>query len=421
MNPQLQRALLLVEQNRFEMAEQELRGALAEEPEDAMTHAVLGLCLAEREKYKEATDEVKRAIHESPDMAFAHYALAKVLYKRDRPDEARAAIEEAIRLEPGDADYHSLLSAIHFDRREWPAALEAAEHGLQLEAEHMGCVNLRAMALVKLGRKEEAGVTIGGALERDPENAVTHANQGWALLNQGDHVKALEHFREALRIDPQQEWARQGIVEALKARHFIYGIMLRYFLWMSRLSSQAQWGVVLGGYFGYRMLRAAAASNPGLAPYIWPVLILYLVFVLMTWVADPLFNLVLRLNRFGRLALSREQVVSSNWIGGCIFAALASSLIWIVTRNGLALYAALMLGVLVIPLSGAFKCHPGWPRYAMMAYTGALAGLAIATLVVFQSGPTGRDLSGPMLTAFFIGSVLSSWAVNALIMVRPKR
>ena len=32
--------------------------------------------------------------------------------------------------------------------------------------------------------------------------------------------------------------------------------------------------------------------------------------VLLTWLAVPIFNLLLRLDRFGRLVLSREQIVS---------------------------------------------------------------------------------------------------------------
>ena len=35
------------------------------------------------------------------------------------------------------------------------------------------------------------------------------------------------------------------------------------------LSRQAQWGIVVGGYFGYRALGAVAQSNAALAPYAW--------------------------------------------------------------------------------------------------------------------------------------------------------
>ena len=297
MNQHLERALLLYQQSRHDLAETELRQALAAEPQDAYAHALLGLCLAHRESFQEATDEVRQAIHLAPDFSFAHFAHARVLYDRNRFAEALPAINEAIRLEPENADQFALLSNIQLQERRWRDALSAAEHGLQFDPEHVGCTNLRAMAMVKLGRRAEAGKTIDAALSKSPDNSLTHANQGWTLLEKGDPKKAAEHFREALRLNPQNEWARQGIVEALKARHFIYAWMLKYFLWMARFSRRGQWGIVLGGYFGYRILGAIASNNPGLAPWVLPLQILYIAFALMTWLAYPFFNLLLRLNK----------------------------------------------------------------------------------------------------------------------------
>ena len=105
--------------------------------------------------------------------------------------------------------------------------------------------------------------------------------------------KAAEHFREALRLDPQNDWARRGIIEALKARHFIYALMLKYFLWMARFSRGGQMGILLAAYFGNRILAGVAHANPNLAPWILPLRILYVAFALMTWLAYPLFNLCL--------------------------------------------------------------------------------------------------------------------------------
>src|SRR4051812_22930037 len=85
---------------------------------------------------------------------------------------------------------------------------------------------------------------------------------------------------------------------------------------MGRLSAKAQWAVLLGLLFLPGMLRSLARGNPGLEALVVPINFALLGFALLTWVADPLFNLLLRLNRFGRLALSRPQVVASNWLGG---------------------------------------------------------------------------------------------------------
>lgn len=430
MTQNLQRALLLFEQSRFDLAESELRQALATEPQEAHAHAMLALCLARREEFQEATAEAQQAIHLAPDMAFAHYALADILRDRNRPEEALAAVEEALRLEPEDADYCALLAQIRLDLRQWPAALEAAERGLQSNPEHVGCTNLRALALVKLGRKKEAGATIDAALAKDPDNSVTHANQGWTYLEQSDPARALHHFREALRLDPTNEWARQGIIEALKARHFIYAVVLRYFLWMAKLSPRAQWAIILGGYFGNRILGSLAQSQPDLAPWVWPVRILYLTFALLTWAAYPLFNLLLRLNKFGRLALSREQIVASNWVGLCVLLAVLSLTGWMVAGfNGPFLLGALVFGLLIIPTSGTFKCDPGWPRRVMAGYTAtmALAGVTAVVLELVTDGQpraavqTADALGWICFMIFLLGAIGSGWVANLLIMQRPKR
>ena len=80
MNPNLERAVLLYQQSRHDLAEAELRQALAHDPQDAYAHALLALCLAAREKFDAAIAEARQAIHLAPDFPFAHYAHARVLY-----------------------------------------------------------------------------------------------------------------------------------------------------------------------------------------------------------------------------------------------------------------------------------------------------------------------------------------------------
>jgi tetratricopeptide (TPR) repeat protein len=413
MGVHLDRALILFEQSRPELAEQELRQELAAEPNSPVAHALLALCLAKREQFGPATQEAELAVHLGPDLAYPHYVLASVLEDRHRLAEAEQAVRRALELDPHDADSYALLSGIRFGQRRWADALEAAEQGLQVDAEHVGCTNLRAMALVKLGRKAEAGATIDAALARDPENALTHANQGWTLLEQGQPHQAMEHFREALRLDPELDWARSGIVEALKARHLIYRLMLRYFLWMSKLSRTAQWGVIIGGYFGQRYLSQLAERDPRWQPYVLPVMLLYILFVVLTWTASPLFNLLLRLNRFGRLALSREQIVASNWIGSCLLLALAVFLYGLAGANAAAMAVAVPVAAFMIPLSATFNCEAGWPRWVMGGYSallGFVGATALVLFLVFDNDlfvlPGSIYLSG-LLLAMILGNVLA--------------
>lgn len=426
-SPQLQRALVLHQQGRHDLAEKELRQHLAIEPHDGYAHALLAISALEQERLDESEQSAREAIGIAPDFAFTHYALARVLSQRNREDEAATAIQEAIRLEPEDADYHGMLAGIEFDRRQWQAALNAAETGLQFDPEHVACNNLRAMALVKLGRKAEAGATIERTLARDPDNAFSHANQGWTLLEQGQRKKAMDHFRESLRLDPTNEWTQSGLVEAIKAGNPIYAVMLKYFLWMQKLSDRARWGILLGGFFGSRVLAGISKANPDLAPWVLPIRVLYITFALLTWLAHPLFNLMLFLHPHGRHALNKDQRGQATWVGLCLALALGTLGIWLISgRNDDYLTPPLVFGLLMIPTAAIFTCSVGWPRITMLLITLGLAtaGLTAAAITGFLQPSKGSDLAtlgSAAFGLFLIGSFITQWIANWLSTQRPKR
>jgi tetratricopeptide (TPR) repeat protein len=418
---------VLQQQGRHDLAEKELRQHLSTEPTDGFALAVLAISLLDLERRDEAEQAAREAIGYAPDQPFAHYAHARVLSDRNRDDAAVAAIQEAIRLEPTDADYHGLLAAIELDRRRWPQALAAAETGLQFDPENVTCNNLRAMALVKLGRKTEAGQTMATTLARDPDNAISQANQGWTLLEEGRRKEAMTHFRESLRLDPTNDWARAGLVEAIKAGNPIYAVMLKYFLWMAKLPSGAQWGILIGGYFGNRLLVGLHRANPEWSLWITPLRVLYIAFALMTWLAHPIFNLMLFLHPFGRHALDKDQRAQAIWVGLCLGLGLGSLGLWLAQgREGDSVLAALVFGLLALPTSAVFICSRGWPRRVMAGIALVLAAAGLSTLIlVFLLHPEkGSPLAGLGAAAFgffFLGLFLSQWIANWLATQRPAR
>ena len=424
-NAHFQRGLLLYQQSRYQDAVGELRLQLGEDSEDSLTHGFLALSLNELEKYPEATEHAQRAIHLAPDEAFGHFALARVLLSRQRFDEARAAILEAIRLNPYEADYFGILAALELNKSRWREALAAADQGLALDPEHGLCTNLRAQALVKLGDRAAAAATMGEALARQPDDAYTHSNQGWALLHAGQPRQALDHFREALRLDPELEWARAGIVEALKARNFIYRWMLAWFLWMSRLSPGMRWGLVIGAYFGQRFIGQLARNSPELAPFLWPVLLAYFGFVLLSWLAPSFFNLLLRLDRFGRYALSADQIRGANLLAACLLAAILCAALFFVRLNGILIYAALLFVLLALPVSSIYSCSPGWPRQSMIAISLALfAGILLALTVGLLEDTLPRLLVAsalPLIDGLPLAMLASQFAAMYLTQATPTK
>ena len=416
-----QRGALLFEQRRYDLAIEQFREELALDPESAPANAMLALCQVELERLEPATEHARAAIARAPDWAFAHYAMARVCSERNHDAQALAAIDEALRLDPEDADYHGFRAGLLLDAGSWSEALTAAERGLALDSEHVGCQNLRAMALGRLGRKRLRGEALDSALAIDPGNPVTHANRGWMLLEAGQVDAALESFGEALRLDPQNRWAREGIVSALKAQNPVYRGLLAYFFWMTRLSPRARWGVVLGAYFGHRLLSNLAERVPGWAPWILPISLLYLVFVFLTWTAEPLFNLLLFLNRHGRRVLDREERVAAMLQGAILSMALLSvPLLRPTTLDGwLSTFAILAVS---IP-SAAASAAAGWPRWVLGAVAALLGALALFGLStgLWAAGADGERLRAGIFGAVLLGSVLSTWLASALQSVKVRR
>lgn len=410
MSAHLARAQLLLAQSRPADAEREAMLALAAQPDDPAALALLALSRVEQRKGPEALAAAEAAVGLAPDTAYYHYVHAITLHRLDRDDDARRAIGEALRLNPEDEDHFSLLSSIELALRNWPAALEAAEQALALNPEHVNAANLRAMALVRLGRKEEATATVDFALHRAPDNAFSHANQGWNCLHRNDPKKAQEHFREALRLEPDLEYARQGMLEALKARNPVYRGMLAYFLWMGRLSTKLQWLFIIGIFFGGRLVRGVASAQPQLGWVLWPLLGLFYAFIYLSWTAGPMFNLLLRFNRFGRHVLSRDQRIASNWFGAALVAALGCLVWWLALHDDLGFLAMILFAVISICLAATFS-HTARNRLILACCTGALALLAVTLVVlILREHPATGDLS----SAFAIGFIAFQLLANTL-------
>jgi Flp pilus assembly protein TadD len=419
-NPHLERARMLFAQDRRDLAEKELRQAIGQDPNESQAYALLALCLIDSENAAntaEGKECALRAVGLAPDEPFNHYVLARVMLTLNAPDRARAAINEALRLSPAEPQFWSLLAQLELNAKNHRAALEAAEHGLTFDAEHEGCINLRAIALTNLGQRAAATQAIASTLQRNPLNASSHANMGWTLLHEGKPRPAMDHFREALRIEPGMEWARRGIIEAMKARNPIYRLFLAYFLFMGRLSSRAQWGIIIGGYFGNQILRSVASSNPAVAPYIWPITAAYLIFALGTVIAVPLFNLLLFTSRFGRYALSTAERRAALIFGLFLLVPLTMLALWAVKGDELFAYFALLSGLVCIPVALAGLVRAGTPRWVMIAYAGGMLLLGVALTAAIMLNIPGAS---SFIVVYVVGCLGSTWVANIASSISPR-
>jgi tetratricopeptide (TPR) repeat protein len=381
-----QRVSLLMNSGRAELAANELRRILLENPNDGYAHAYLSLCLSDMGQHNEATSHAREAIANDPALDFAHFSLGRSLLQRNRPKDALEPAEEAVRLDHTSSSNQSLLSQVWFALGKWKNSLDAAEQGLQYDPEDEVCSNLRNMALRRLGQSSDAEQSLRVALEKAPESSLTHANLAWSLLEQGKRKEALKHFEEALRLDPNSEYARNGMITALRATFWPYRILISFFAWMQRLPSAARWAIMLGGYFGVQQLDSLSDRFPAIQPFVTPIVVVYLLFAVSTWIADPLLNIALCFSRYGRRALNKREKlfamsVASILVVGVIVVAWGT----FANMNPYLLFFGLLVCFVALLVAGVERCEAGWPRTTAWLIVISFALVAIAHGVSFTA------------------------------------
>lgn len=200
----LEAARHLNEVERPELAERELRRWLAQHPDDAEAHALLG-CVLAKQGLAGAEDEALEAVRLAPEWVYPHANLAWVYLQLKRDRRAEGAARAALEIDPEHLSAHVYLASALLNqpfRRVGREALRVAEAGLALDPGHAECARLRAQALHRLGRREQAREAAALALRLGPNESGTHAATGWIELIAGDARAGRRHLREALRIDP---------------------------------------------------------------------------------------------------------------------------------------------------------------------------------------------------------------------------
>lgn len=406
----INRAEVLIQQQKYAEAEKLLKDVLVTNPTDIHVLALLAEVNLQLDKSEEADTLINSAIGLSPEIGHLFYIKARISIQRKKYDESEANIKQALELDPADADFYALWASIKLARKQYDSALELANKSLELDAQNLLGLNTRSTALLKLNNKEESFKTIEGALREDPNNAYTHSNYGWSLLEKGDHKKALEHFREALKNDPDFEYAQAGMVEALKASNIFYRIFLKYVFWISNLTSKYQWGIIIGFYLGVRLLKSLASNNEALQPFLIPVIVLLALIAFSTWVIGPISNLFLRLNKYGKHLLDKKEIMSSNFVGASFLVFLLGALFYFIANDSKFLTIAFFGFAMMLPLGSMFT--PSKVKHSMVIYTIIMAAIGLGAIVnTFNTG----EMFNALTPVFVIGLVAFQWIANFLI------
>jgi tetratricopeptide (TPR) repeat protein len=389
MSESLEKADVLFENGRWEQALELYLEHLAQDSEDGHSYTMAARCYLKLKFYGKASEFAEAAISVAPDFSYGYYVQAVVYYLRNLDHDANRALTAALDLQPTNPDYHVLRARLLSNKREWAAVSDAADVALGFAPDHGDALIVKAGALVRLRQYEEARTVLNFVLANDPENESAIVELGTLHLYLSDWDQAFATFESALALNPESEIAREGFMEALRARYPFYGLILRYSLWLNGFSKKYQQSIQYGLSLLMRFIGVIRRQYPVLAPILGFILVVWKAFAYLSWTIRAGSNLLLRFNKFGKRLVKQEEVVESNIIGVLWVGAL---LCWlygyfidpftIFCRLGVVIFLSLPLLV-----GGAFSSPDfGWPKYAARGILGFMSFCGIVGLFLLTFG-----------------------------------
>ncbi|MBL9156182.1 MAG: tetratricopeptide repeat protein [Verrucomicrobiales bacterium] len=416
---ELAHGLLLQDQGRLEEAEACFYGVLAREPENDFVLGRLALCqMHQPGKKKTALESVDAAIRLRADEPFYHSLRSLILSDLHRGREALAAVDRALALDPSDSFTLAAKAAAFCSMERWAEGEEWSRRSLAADPDNAMASNLLAHTLRLQGKSELNAAAVARLLEADPEDSFAHVNAGWSALHRGDRRQAETHFREALRLDPESDAAREGLIESFRARSVFYRAYLSYCFFMQRFTGGKQWLIIIGFYLVYQASRRYLEKiNP---LYAGLLAILWLGLVLWVWLAPGVGNFLILLDRSARLALKPGERNQGIAVGGALIAGLVLGAGGFFSGYAPILLAGIGLIASTVPAALAFDNDSTVGRYVF----GGLAGLVyLGTIVSFAVEAVRFPANGlhPVTTSLGGAALLAAIACTWLGNVRSLR
>ena len=196
-------------------AEEIVRRQLSQQPRDAFAYVLLGVALLHQDRFPAAQAAAQQSIALYPQAGEAHYLLSLIFCQKDKLRDALRALTEALRLDPNNAEYLGRQAWLLNSCRQTDEALQAARRGLTLDPTHTQCLAQQIYALRQFGRIREAQAVTHRLLQTHPTLPTAHLLSGEAALERREFDEAEARFREVLRLEPDNTWAKDKLLAVL--------------------------------------------------------------------------------------------------------------------------------------------------------------------------------------------------------------
>ena len=152
--------------------------------------------------YTSAYVTLQQILKDAPNDANAHNLMGVALLEQGHAHEAATHLNRATRAQPGNPFFAVNLGRAHLQAGSFDQAADALLQATRLKPDLAPAQSLRGDALRAMQQWQQARGAYTEAIKYQGNQAQAHHGIGLVLMHLGDHVPAVQHFREALTNTP---------------------------------------------------------------------------------------------------------------------------------------------------------------------------------------------------------------------------
>jgi len=223
----IDRLIKLIELNKKQLANKELDLIMSCLPEhpfllELLIHPTLDLGRSE-----DTHVICTKLLSANPNSAEAFAGLAALSYQKEQYSNAEQLIWQAIEQEPQNSNLKFLAANIALQAGKQEEAVKLWSECLASDPDNENFQNMRWRFSYSKKKWKHSIELLVQALQKNPESKLEHEYLGKCYLLLGRPKRAAAFFKEALRINPEDDNLKESLKHALRSRFFFYGLGLR--------------------------------------------------------------------------------------------------------------------------------------------------------------------------------------------------
>ncbi len=288
---------MLIDLGRFKEAISLIGENLNDYEDKYYMHHQLVYCYLELDDVENAQKALDIVLEDYPNYAVLHYFSSVINTRNDNLNEAIKSIQTAIELDPNNVAYLAKAAILNTSLNKTKQASNFIRLAEQEDPNHIMVLKAKTINFMHTAKMQEAFDTVNTALEIEPNDADLLSLRSQISTTKSFSIEeAEENAYQALAMDPNNEIAKESLLNILKNKKFLFRFFAgnafnQYVVEFTPIRVIVMilfWkGVLIWGGFG----------------------ILYL---LLTWYGGVLFNTVLRLHKRYKILLDKVKIKQSN-------------------------------------------------------------------------------------------------------------